>query len=92
MLQPPEIDRFSRTAPYIQIADIIEREVRDGQREPGSRLPSIADIVGTWGVNRTTAAKALRLLSQRGLARLSPGMGWFVPERLPRMPTKLAGS
>jgi len=83
-LQFPPVDYFSETAPNVQIADVLQQQVREGYREPGARLPSIADIVGATGVNRQTAAKALRLLGRRGYARLSAGQGWFVPERLPR--------
>jgi DNA-binding GntR family transcriptional regulator len=76
----PEIDRFSEVPRYVQIAGHLAADIRSGRREPGSRLPSIADLVGMYGVNRQTAAKALRLLGSQRLARLSPGMGWYVPE------------
>jgi GntR family transcriptional regulator len=45
---------------------------------PGRRLPSIADLVQTYGIARTTAAKALRVLIDDGLAEVSPGMGTYV--------------
>lgn len=77
----PEIDRYSATWPYVQIAEQLAAEIRSGEREPDSRLPSIVGIVQEWGVNRQTAAKALRLLGEMGLARLSPGMGWEVAPR-----------
>lgn len=80
----PEIDYFSETAPNVQIADALQQQIREGHREPGSRLPSITDIVQETGVHRQTAAKALRLLGGRGYARVSSGRGWYVPERLPR--------
>lgn len=95
MPQPPEIDRYSETWPYVQIAERIATEIREGTRAPGSRLPSIVSIVQEWDVNRKTAAKALRLLGEQGLARLSPGMGWEVPDRLPDargLPPKRPGS
>lgn len=84
MLLLPEIDYFAETAPNVQIADALQRQVREGRRKPGDRLPSIAAIVQETGVNRQTAAKALRLLGSRGYARVSSGRGWYVPERLPR--------
>jgi GntR family transcriptional regulator len=77
--RPPAIDRFSETPRYVQIAEHLAAEIRSGEREPGSRLPSIVDLVQMTGVNRQTAAKALRLLGSRRLARLSPGEGWYVP-------------
>ena len=33
---------------------------------------------GEFGVARTTAGKALRLLVTEGLAEISPGMGFYV--------------
>jgi GntR family transcriptional regulator len=44
-------------------------------------LPSIADLVQTYGIARTTAAKALRVLISEGLAEVSPGMGTYVTSR-----------
>lgn len=81
--QPPEIDRYSDVWPYVQIAEHLAAEIRSGRREPGSRLPSIVTLVQEWHVNRKTAQKALQMLGDQGLARLSPGMGWEVPGRLP---------
>lgn len=75
---PPEIDRYSDVWPYVQIAEQLAAEIRSGQREPGSRLPSIVTLVQQYSVNRKTAQKALQLLGEMGLARLSPGMGWEV--------------
>jgi GntR family transcriptional regulator len=40
--------------------------------------PSIADLVQTYGIARTTAAKAFRVLIDDGLAEVSPGMGTYV--------------
>lgn len=75
----PDINRFSDTAPYVQVADLIEQSIRSGDIAPGDRLPSIKDIVDTWAINKETAAKSLRLLKARGAARLSSGMGYYAP-------------
>jgi GntR family transcriptional regulator len=48
---------------------------------PGRRLPSIAGLVQTYGIARTTAAKALRVLIDDGMAEVSPGMGTYVKAR-----------
>ena len=40
---------------------------------PERRLPSIADLVQIYGIARTTAAKALRVLIEEGLTEDSPG-------------------
>jgi GntR family transcriptional regulator len=48
---------------------------------PGRRLPSIADLVQTYGIARTTAAKALRVLIDEDVAEVSPGMGAYITRR-----------
>ncbi len=72
------IDYESSTAPYRQVAAILRERIITGQYRPGSRLPSINDLVGEFGVARTTAGKALRLLVNEGMAELSQGMGFYV--------------
>ena len=75
------IDPDSPVPPYRQVAAILRGRIESGELPPGRRLPSIADLVQTYGIARTTAAKALRLLVDEGLAEISPGMGTYVKER-----------
>jgi DNA-binding GntR family transcriptional regulator len=72
------VDDDSPVPPYRQVAAILRGEITSGERPPGSRLPSIADLVQTYGIARTTAGKALRLLVTEGLAEMSQGMGTYV--------------
>lgn len=65
-------------APYRQVAAILRERIEAGTYRPGLRLPSINDLVGEFGVARTTAGKALRLLVDEGLAEKSEGMGFYV--------------
>lgn len=76
------IDRDSRVPPYQQVAAILRERIESGQIT--SRLPSIADLVGEFGIARLTASKALRVLVDEGIAEVSPGMGTYVKE--PRQP------
>ncbi len=73
-----EVDRRSPVAAYIQVAGFIREAIERGEYEPGQRLPSITDLVQTYGIARLTAAKALRRLAAEGLAGMSPGMGFYV--------------
>jgi GntR family transcriptional regulator len=65
-------------APYRQVAQILRERIAEGTYQPGTRLPSIVDLVQEFGVARTTARKALNLLAEEGLAELSAGMGFYV--------------
>jgi DNA-binding GntR family transcriptional regulator len=75
------IDRDSPVAAYRQVAAVIRGRIESGEYQPGQRLPSINDLVQTYGIARLTANKALRLLVAEGLAELSPGMGFYVAGR-----------
>jgi GntR family transcriptional regulator len=75
-----EVDRESPQAPYRQVAEVLKGRIISGQYRSGSRLPSIQDLVQEFGIARTTANKALRLLESEGLAELSPGMGFYVSQ------------
>jgi GntR family transcriptional regulator len=75
------IDADSPIPPYRQVAAIMATRIERG--EITVRLPSIADLVGEFGISRTTAAKALRLLVDDGLAEVSPGMGTYVKRSEP---------
>lgn len=72
------VDYDSSTAPYRQVAAILRGRIEAGTYAPGRRLPSINDLVGEFGIARTTAGKALRLLVDEGLAEISTGMGFYV--------------
>lgn len=74
----PDVDHGSPVAPYRQIASALRDGISAGTYPPGTRLPSIVDLVQEWGVARLTARKALNLLVDEGLAELSTGMGFFV--------------
>lgn len=78
---PDEIDADSPVPPYRQVAAFLRARIERGEPPPGRRLPSIADLVQTYGIARTTAAKALRVLIDDGLAEVSPGMGTYVKGR-----------
>jgi DNA-binding GntR family transcriptional regulator len=74
-----EVDRFSGVAPYRQIAAQLRARIESG--ELTDRLPSATGISQETGVAILTARKALRVLVDDGLARISPGMGaYVVPE------------
>jgi GntR family transcriptional regulator len=75
------VDHESNVPPYRQVAAILRARIESGDLEPRQRLPSIADLVQEYGIARTTAAKALKVLVDGGLAEMVPGWGTYVAER-----------
>jgi DNA-binding FadR family transcriptional regulator len=70
---------------YEQVADQLRAFVIRGDLRPGHRLPSEAKLAALFGVGRTTAREALRLLASQGLVATKRGVtgGTFVivPDR-----------
>lgn len=75
------VDHDSNVPPYRQIAAVLRRQIESGEIRQRQRLPSIATLVQEYGVARTTAAKALKVLVDEGLAEVVPGWGTYVTER-----------
>jgi DNA-binding GntR family transcriptional regulator len=73
-----EIDPEGELAPYLQLAAILRRQIQSGELPPGSRLPSIIALSERYGIARTTAHKALRVIVDEGLAVVSRGRGVYV--------------
>ncbi|MGW5651706.1 GntR family transcriptional regulator [Streptomyces humi] len=67
---------------YEEIADDLRRSIRDGERKPGARLPSEAELARHYGRSVPTVQNALRLLGAEGLIDRRHGSGTFV--RRPR--------
>jgi DNA-binding transcriptional regulator YhcF (GntR family) len=63
---------------YIQIANSIEDDIRDGKFVIGERLPSIRTISNKNSVSRDTAEKAFKELRDRSLIYSVTGLGNFV--------------
>ena len=75
------VDHDSNVPPYRQVAAILRERIMTGELAPRQRLPSIAGLVQEHGIARTTAAKALKVLVDEGLAEVVPGWGTYVIER-----------
>ena len=72
------IEYDTAVPPSRQVADWLREDIEAGVYAPGQRLPSITALVQEYGIARSTALKAQRLLIADGLAENSPGMGLFV--------------
>jgi GntR family transcriptional regulator len=68
---------------YQAIARDLETQIRAGLYQPGSRLPSYAELSRTHDVSVTTAQNAIRVLRAKGLVIGESGVGVFVVDPLP---------
>ncbi|WP_369333576.1 GntR family transcriptional regulator [Trebonia kvetii] len=65
----------------MQVARILESEIRSGVWKPGSAVPSVTVLYQRFEIARTTASKAHARLAERGMAVPSPGIGMIVTPR-----------
>jgi DNA-binding GntR family transcriptional regulator len=61
--------------PYRQIADAIRERIRSGELAPGSKVPSVREVVQEYDVAMATAHRAVRLLQAEGYVRAEHGIG-----------------
>lgn len=60
------------------VADQIEQSIVDGRLEPGTRLPSEADLAKQFEVSRTVIREAVHMLVTKGLLETRHGVGTTV--------------
>jgi GntR family transcriptional regulator len=84
------IDYDAPEPPHRQIAARIRARIQSGELQPGRKIPSESDLVGEFGVARTTARRAVALLRLEGWITTTPGRGSYVaehpPDKSPRQP------
>ena len=71
---------------YAQIAAAIRAQIISGRLGgPGARIPSEPEIIDTYGVSKTTASEALKMLSAEGLIVRRSGSGSFIAADPPEL-------
>lgn len=63
---------------YVQVADQVEREIREGRLPHGARLPNERAMGAQYGVAPGTARRAVQELRDRGLVVTLPNKGTYV--------------
>jgi GntR family transcriptional regulator len=63
---------------YIQIKELLEKQIQSGEYAVGARLPSERELAQCYDVSRMTARQALRALAQEGVTYSRVGKGTFV--------------
>ena len=67
---------------YLQIMEIIQRDIISGKYKAGDKLPSVRDLALAAAVNPNTMQKALAELERNGLVRSQRTSGRFITEDL----------
>jgi len=75
------IDRRTSTPLYLQLKDVVLREIQHGALNPGDRVGSEAALERTHGVSRITVRQAINALVQEGTLYRVPGKGTYVASR-----------
>lgn len=70
--------REDGTPYYVQLAAIIRRRIADETWNVGDRLPTLRELVATFGVSPMTVRHALAGLEKEGLISAERGRGTFV--------------
>jgi len=78
-----ELDDLSGVPRYLQVARVIESEIRSGTWEIGKPIQSQVQLSQRFGIAKATAAKSHAWLADRGYVVAVPGVGMVVtpPER-----------
>jgi DNA-binding GntR family transcriptional regulator len=76
-----DLDDFSGVPRYLQVARILEREIRSGTYPEGLPVPSRITLTQRFGIAQATAAKAHAYLAERGYVVTVPGVGMVVTPR-----------
>jgi GntR family transcriptional regulator len=70
----------TRTKAGRLVAELRDR-ISAGIYPPGERIPTLRDLMSTYGVAKTTVESALRTLRAEGLIDIRPGSGVYVRRR-----------
>jgi GntR family transcriptional regulator len=76
------LDKQSIIPLYRQLAEAIEKAIRQGQYPDGAKIPSESELMETYGVSRVTVRQTMGVLLERHLITRRQGMGTFVQGRV----------
>jgi DNA-binding GntR family transcriptional regulator len=71
----------ARAPKYHRVADVLRREIRNGDLAPGQRLPAETTLVERFRMSLPTIRQALGVLRAEGLIESRHGIGTFVKEQ-----------
>ena len=72
------IDRDSYEPAYIQLTNILKRQIAEGFFRPGDQLPSEAQLCHRYAISPMTVRRSINLLADQGVVSTAQGRGTFV--------------
>jgi len=67
---------------YVQIADVMSDQIKEGRLKPNDKLPSELELIQLYKASRVTIRLAVKHLIAQGLVASRQGKGTFVLERV----------
>ncbi len=86
-----QLDEVNPTPLYLQLAEVIRNQIRDGEIRTGDALPSERELSDTVGISRVTVRKSLDILLREGLLSRRHGSGTYIAPRIEQPAALLAG-
>ncbi len=77
-LDREQIDRDSFEPAYLQLANILRRQIAEGVFRPGDQLPSESQLCHRYGISPMTVRRSINLLADEGIISTAQGRGTFV--------------
>ncbi len=71
------LNRNSHVPLYIQLADLIRKQIEQGIIKPGDKLPSESEMIKSYQLGRLTVRESLSILANEGLIDKKHGKGTF---------------
>lgn len=63
---------------YLRVAEDLRARIESGELPPGTRLPSVAELIAQYGGSNSVATRAYKLLADEGLVISRHGVGHYV--------------
>ena len=90
-IAPAQLDQASPTPLYLQLAELIRGQIREGEIRTGDALPSERELSDAIGISRVTVRKSLDVLLREGLLSRRHGSGTYIAPRIEQPAALLAG-
>lgn len=75
--------KFNDNEPiYMQIIDLIKKNIAKGRLKSGDKLPSVREMSSSLGVNPNTLQRAYGELERLGITYTKRGMGSFINDEM----------